>query len=59
MADPIPSFPLAIEDEAAYRAAVEAGITSLEAGRGVPLAEVRRWMTTWFREGELPPPECP
>jgi predicted transcriptional regulator len=59
MAEPITSFPLASEDEAAYRAAVEAGIASLEAGRGAPLAEVRRWMATWFREEELPPPECP
>jgi len=57
MVESITSFPLASEDEAAYRAAVEAGIASLDSRRGVPLAEVRQWMATWFREGELPPPE--
>jgi len=46
-------------DQAAHRAAVEAGLASLDAGRGVALAEVRRWMATWFCEGELPPPFPP
>lgn len=59
MAEPLPSYPNAAEDEAAYRAAVEQGLASLDAGHGAPLAEVRRWMASWFREGELPPPECP
>ena len=59
MAEPQPSSPLAVEDEAAYRAAVEAGIASLDAGRGVPLADVRRWMATWFPDEELVPAECP
>ncbi len=59
MAEPKPSSPVVAKDEAAYRAAVERGLASLDAGRGVPVAEVQRWMATWFHEGELPPPECP
>ena len=46
-------------DEAAFRAAVAAGIASADAGRMVPYAKVREWLLSWGAARELPPPECP
>ncbi|HEY3811714.1 MAG TPA: hypothetical protein VGL66_00690 [Caulobacteraceae bacterium] len=38
-------------DTAAFEAAVEAGKTSLDAGRSVPYEKVRRWLLSWGSEG--------
>jgi predicted transcriptional regulator len=45
-------------DAAAFRRAVAEGLASLDAGRGVPYEDVRRWLLSWGTESELPPPEC-
>jgi predicted transcriptional regulator len=58
MAEPKPSMP-PNEDDAAFTAAVEGGLTSLNAGRSLPYEEVRRWLLSWGTDKELPPPECP
>lgn len=55
--DPIRTEPPA--EDAAFKAAVEAGKASLDAGRGVPYEEVRRWLLSWGTDKELAPPECP
>lgn len=52
--EPLPEFD---RDEAVFRAAVEAGKASLDAGRGVPYEEVRRWLLSWGTDKELPPPK--
>jgi len=44
-------------DEAAFRAAVENGIESADAGRMVPYEKVRAWLQSWGKPGELPAPE--
>jgi predicted transcriptional regulator len=44
-------------DEAAFRAAVKAGIASADAGRTVPFDKVREWLLSWGKPGELPPPK--
>ncbi len=44
--------------QAEYLAAVEEGIADIEAGRWVPLDEVRRWVLSWGTDEELPMPEC-
>jgi len=46
-------------DDAAYVAAVDAGKTSLDLGRGIPWETVRRWLLSWGTDKELPPPKCP
>lgn len=40
----------------AERAAVERGEADAEAGRVVPHEEVRRWLRSWGKSGELPSP---
>jgi len=44
-------------DESAFRAAVEAGIESADAGRTVPYEKVRAWLLSWGKPDELPRPE--
>ncbi len=44
-------------DEAAFRAAVAAGIASAEAGRLVSFEKVRDWLTSWGKPGETPAPK--
>jgi predicted transcriptional regulator len=46
------------EEDAAFIAAVEEGIRSLDEGRSVPYEEARRWMLSWGTDNELPPPKC-
>jgi predicted transcriptional regulator len=58
MAKPRPTSPPS-EDDRAYKAAVEAGLSSLDAGRSLPYEKVRRWLLSWGTDKELPPPECP
>jgi predicted transcriptional regulator len=45
------------EESAAYLAAVDEGIASLDAGRGIPYEKIRRWLLSWGTDNELPPPE--
>ena len=44
-------------DEAAFRAAVEAGLASLDAGRSLAYEDVRRWLLSWGTDSELPAPK--
>lgn len=46
-------------EDAALEAAVNQGLASLDAGRGVPYEDVRRWLLSWGVKDERPPPECP
>ena len=55
MANPDPSFFDEI-DEAAERAADAIGLAELDAGKGVPHAEVSAWLDTWGTPDERPPP---
>ena len=57
MAEPANRTDLA--EEARLRVEVEEARASLDAGRGVPWPEVRRWIQSWGTLNELPPPECP
>ena len=56
MAPPMRPEPTA--DMQALRQAVAEGAASLDAGHSIPYADVRRWLLSWGREDELPPPEC-
>ena len=55
MANPDPSFFDEI-DEAAEMAADAIGLAELDAGKGVPHAEVSAWLDTWGTPDERPPP---
>jgi predicted transcriptional regulator len=58
MADPA-SLPEHDDPDAeASPRAVADGLASLDAGRGVPYENVRRWLLSWGTESELHPPEC-
>lgn len=57
MAEPKPK-PTDNED-AAFRQAVDTGLSSLDQGRSVPYEKVRRWLLSWGTDRETPPPECP
>ena len=54
MADPASIFDPADED-AEERALLEAE-GQLAAGHGVPWADVKRWLESWGKPDELPPP---
>jgi predicted transcriptional regulator len=47
-----------IEDETAKHRAVEAARAQLADGKSVPWADVRRWLGSWGKKDELPPPSC-
>ena len=53
------TVPTETAEEAALRAAVQAGVVSLDAGRSVPYEDVRKWLLTWGSDNELPAPKCP
>lgn len=57
MSEPVRPLPTDADD-AAFIAAVEEGISDLNAGRTVPYEDVRRWLLSWGTENELPPPTC-
>ncbi len=40
------------------RAAIEAGLQSLDAGQSVPYEDVRKWLLSWGSDKELPAPKC-
>lgn len=44
-------------EDAEFLAAVEEGIASLDAGKGIPYEKIRRWLLSWGTEKELPPPK--
>ncbi len=46
------------EDEAAFIAAVEEGLRSLQAGHEIDLEQVAPWLLSWGTDEELPPPVC-
>ena len=56
MTTPSTQSPEEPRDEAAFRAAVEAGVASADAGRVVSYAKVREWLLSWGKPGELPAP---
>jgi predicted transcriptional regulator len=56
-AQPLPTTDLFdIEDEAAKEAALAEAEAELDAGHGIPLADVARWLKSWGKPDELPPP---
>jgi len=44
-------------DAVEFEKAVRQGIASLDAGRGIPYAKIRRWLLSWGTKNELPPPK--
>jgi predicted transcriptional regulator len=54
--DPIETQPSAEDED--LKAAVEAGLASLDQGKTIPYEQVRRWLLSWGTEHELSPPEC-
>jgi len=47
-----------VQDEEATLAAIENGLAELDAGKSVPHADVDRWLRSWGKPDELPPPKC-
>jgi len=46
------------EDENAEEQALLAAEADIAAGRTVALEDVERWLKSWGKIDELPPPEC-
>jgi predicted transcriptional regulator len=57
MANPQPTHTETAQD-AEMRAAIEAGLQSLDAGQSVPYEDVRKWLLSWGSDKELPAPKC-
>ena len=55
MVEPTPKRPM--EDDEAFREAVEEGLDSLNKGRSVPYEAVRRWLLSWGTDKESAPPK--
>ena len=47
-----------VQDEEDILAAIDRGLADAEAGRVVPHEEVARWLDSWGKPNELPPPNC-
>jgi predicted transcriptional regulator len=56
MSQSAPNPPADDAETAAYRKAVEDGIKSLDAGRGISYERVRDWLLSWGTKNETPPP---
>lgn len=57
MADPAPELGVFdIEDSEAKARAIAEAEAELAAGKGVPWADVKRWLESWGTANELPPP---
>ena len=56
MATPASLFEIQ-DDEAEERALLE-GEAQLDGGKGVPWKDVKRWLESWGKADELPPPKC-
>jgi predicted transcriptional regulator len=54
MAEPATIFEPA--DDTADEQALRHGEAQLDAGQGIPLADVVRWLDSWGTPDELPPP---
>ena len=57
MANPQPSD-IETSQDAEMRAAIEAGLKSLDADKNVPYEDVRKWLLSWGSDKELPAPKC-
>ncbi len=44
-------------EAAEFEKAVRQGLASLDEGRGIPYAKIRRWLLSWGTKSELPPPK--
>jgi len=49
--------PASLDDEAEERALLEAE-AELDSGKGIPCDDVKRWLESWGKPDELPPPTC-
>lgn len=47
-----------VEEEERHLAAIREGVKDVEDGRVVSHARVSRWMRSWGKKRELPPPAC-
>ena len=47
-----------VQDEEEVLAAIEEGIADHRAGRSIPHEQVDRWLRSWGKPDELPPPTC-
>ncbi len=47
-----------IEDAVAKENAIAEARAEIAAGRGIPWADVKRWLESWGKSDELPPPSC-
>ena len=47
-----------VEDQEWQLATIRKGVKDLEAGRVVPHERVARWLRSWGKKRELPPPAC-
>ncbi len=56
MAKPASLFDIE-DDEAEERALLEAE-AELDAGKSIPWDDVKRWLESWGKADELPPPTC-
>ena len=54
MAKRQPTKTTPVAEDAAFTAAVDEGLASLDVGRSVPYEDVRRWLLSWGAENELP-----
>ena len=53
-----PSSLFDIQDDEAEERALLDGEAQLDAGKGVPWKDVKRWLESWGKADELPPPKC-
>ena len=51
-----PASPFDIQDDEADERSLLEGEAQLDAGKGVPWKDVRRWLESWGNADELPPP---
>jgi predicted transcriptional regulator len=56
MAEPASLFD--IEDDDAEKQALLEAEAELDAGKGIPWDDVKRWLESWGKADELPPPTC-
>ncbi len=56
MAEPAESDLFETEDKAAKERAIAEARAEIAAGKGVLWADVKRWLQSWGKPDELPPP---
>jgi predicted transcriptional regulator len=56
MAEPAESDLFETEDKAAKERAIAEARAEIAAGKGVPWADVKRWLQSWGKSDESPPP---